>query len=131
MEEKRRCPRYPTNWSTRFLCNCRKNGPGIDIHHGVAKDLSACGMRLQSDHNVCQEKKVAMQLLIPSMLNGAQKNIVKIIGRSLSTVASDGTFHTRIEFLHFEEDGKKVLESNLSLRFNNLFSIQTEQGVGA
>ena len=70
-------------------------------------------MRILSDHPICQQKKIAMQLMIPSLFNGAPQRIVKIIGKSIVTIMKEGKFLTEIEFQHFEENGLKELEKNL------------------
>lgn len=121
MEERRITPRYLANWDTRFLCDCRKHSQKIDIHEGIAHEISIYGVGLLSDHNICQQKNVALQLMIPALLNGAQKKIVRVVGRSLSTVVKNGNFYTVLEFLDFEEDDKTVLENDLSQRFSHPF----------
>jgi hypothetical protein len=109
---------YPTNWSIRFLCDCKKQDQEINIHKGVAHSVSARAVHILSDHPICQQKKVAMQLIIPSLSNSTPQKIVKIIGHSILTVMQEGKFLTEIEFRHFEEDGMKVLEKNLRQHFN-------------
>jgi len=121
MDEKRNQPRYPTNWGVRFLCDCKKHEQDIRIHKGVAQEISTDGVSLLSDHHICEQKRVAMQLMIPSMLNGAQEKMIKIIGNSVTTIVKEGKFLTHIEFLHFEEDGLKELEKNLLKRFDQQF----------
>lgn len=127
MEEKQDSPRYPTNWSVRFLCDCRKQNKEINIHKGIAHEISTSGVRILSDHHICQQKKIAMQVIIPSLLNGAPQKIVKIIGNSIATIMQDGKFLTEIEFLHFEENGLKELETNLRQRFDPQFYAQIAQ----
>lgn len=122
MKEKSDYPHYPTNWGVRFLCDCKILNKKIDIHKGIAHEISTHGMHMLSDHRICQQKKIAMQLTIPSLLNGAPKNIIKIIGKSIVTIAKEGKFLTEIEFQHFEENGSKELEKILSQRFNQQFS---------
>ncbi|ADE11494.1 hypothetical protein [Sideroxydans lithotrophicus] len=117
MEEKPTHLHYPTNWGMRFLCDCRKQNERINIHRGIAHEISIHGVRILSEHHICQHKKVAMQLMIPSLLNGAPQKIIKIIGNSIATVVKEGKFLTEIEFLHFEEDGLKELDRNLHQRF--------------
>jgi hypothetical protein len=82
-------------------------------------------VRILSDHCICQQKKIAMQLLIPSLISDAPQKIVKIIGNSINTIKNDGKFLTEIEFLHFEEDGLKVLERILHRRFDPHFYEQS------
>jgi hypothetical protein len=110
-------PRYPANWGVRFLCECKKLDKAINIHKGIASEISSISVCILSDHQICQQKKIAMQLLIPSLLSDAPQKIVKIIGNSINTIVKEGKFLTEIEFLHFEEDGLKVLEKNLHQRF--------------
>ena len=116
---------YPTNWAVRFLCDCKKLSKRIDIHHGIAHEISTHGVRILSDHHICQQKKIAMQLIIPSLLNGAPRIIIKIIGKSIVTIMQEGKFLTEIEFQHFEENGQKELEKNLLQSFNQQFCEKT------
>jgi hypothetical protein len=125
MEEKPDYPRYPTNWSVRFLCDCKKLNKEINIHKGIAHEISTHGVRILSDHHICQQKKIAMQLIIPSLLNGAPRIIIKIIGKSIVTIMQEGQFLTEIEFQHFEENGQKELEKNLLQSFNQQFCEKT------
>ncbi|MBI4807758.1 MAG: hypothetical protein HY799_02245 [Nitrosomonadales bacterium] len=127
MEEKQGSPSYPTNWGIRFLCDCKMQNKEINIHKGVAHEISTRGVRILSDHPVCQQKKIAMQLMIPSLLNGVPQKIVKVIGHSIATIMRDGQFLTEIEFRHFEKDGLKVLEKNLRQRFDQHFLAQVVQ----
>lgn len=114
MEEQASHPRYPANWGVRFLCDCRKNNKGMTLHTGVAQEISMHWMCLLSDHQICQQKKIAMQLMLPSLLDGAPQKIIKIIGRSIVTpLMKEGSFLTKIDFLLFEEGGLKKLERHL------------------
>jgi hypothetical protein len=108
---------YPTNWGVRFLCDCKKLNKQINIHKGIAHRISANKIHILSDHRICERKKIAMQLIIPSLLNGAPQNIIKIIGKSIITNMHQEKFLTEIEFQHFEENGQKELENNLQRRF--------------
>ena len=114
-------PLYPTNWGVRFLCDCKKLNKQINIHKGIAHEISTHRMRIFSDHHICQQKKIAMQLLIPSLLNGAPENVVKIIGKTIVTITKEGKFLTEVEFQHFEENGQKELENNLQKHFKQQF----------
>jgi hypothetical protein len=116
---------YPANWGVRYLCDCKKLNQEINIHKGIAQEISTQRVRILSDHHICQQKKIAMQLIIPSPLNGAPKNIIKIIGKTIVTIMKEGKFLTEIEFQHFEENGQKELEKNLLQRFNQRFSEKT------
>ena len=111
-------PRYPANWGVRFLCDCKKLDKAINIHKGIAREISSNSVCILSDHHICQQKKIAMHVLIPSLLSDAPQKIVKIIGNSINTIVKEGMFLTEIEFLHVEEDGLKVLEKNLKQRFD-------------
>ena len=110
--------RFPANWGVRFLCDCKNPGKAINVHLGIAREISSNGVSILSDHQICQQKKIAMHLLIPSRVGDAPQTIVKIIGNSISTFMKEGKFLTEIEFLHFEEDGLKVLEKNLQQNFD-------------
>jgi hypothetical protein len=127
MESKQNLPRYPANWGIRFLCDCKKLDNVINIHKGVAHEISTVSVRILSDHSICQQKKVAMQLLIPPLASDAPLRIVKIIGNSIATIMKEGKFLSEIEFLHFEEDGLKVLEKILHQRFDPRFYGQIAQ----
>lgn len=118
MEAKQGNPRYPTNWGIRFLCDCRKENKEIRIHQGIAHEISTCGVHILSDHHICQQKKVAMQLMIPALQDGSPQKVVKIIGHSIDTTKKNDRFLTEIEFRHFEEDGQHILEKNLRQRFD-------------
>lgn len=120
-------PLYPTNWNVRFLCDCHKDDRAIDIHKGIAHEISTHSMHILSDHHICVEKKIAMQLLIPSLLNCAPQKVVKIIGNSISSMEMEGMFLTKIEFQYFEENGMKELERNLHKRFHPKYFSQTAQ----
>jgi len=117
LEEYQSNQGYPTNWRVRFLCDCKKENKEISIHKGVAHGLTTRGIHILSDHHICKQKKIAMQLLIPTLQDGAPQKVVKIIGHSLLTIMKEGRFLTKVEFRHFEEDGQKVLEKNLRQRF--------------
>lgn len=121
METKPDFPHSPNNWVVRFLCDCKKSNKEINIHKGIAHQISTSGMHILSDHHICEQKKIAMQLLIPSHVVGAPQKIVKIIGRSLDTIVQQGKFLTEIEFQHFEENGFIVLEKMLLQRFDQQF----------
>lgn len=127
MEEYQGNSGYPTNWGVRFLCDCKKENKEINIHKGVAHVISTQGIHILSDHHICQQKKIALQLLIPSLQDGIPQKIVKIIGHSLDTIMKEGRFLTEVEFRHFEEDGQKVLEKNLRQRFDTHPYVQTAQ----
>jgi hypothetical protein len=118
MEEDHSHPPCPENWGIRFLCDCRRQEKNISIHQGIASRISTHGVCLLSDHPVCQQKKIALQLLIPSLNQGAPLKIVKIIGNSILTIMKEGKFLTEIEFLHFEENGRRELEKHLRRRFH-------------
>ncbi|MBU1426609.1 MAG: hypothetical protein KJ681_13445 [Gammaproteobacteria bacterium] len=117
MESKPSHPRYPANWGVRFLCDCKEQGETINLHNGVAQEISTHGVRILSDHHICQKKKVAMHLMIPSRLNDAPMKVVKIIGHNIEAILKDGKYLCEIEFMHFEENGLKVLEKNLNMFF--------------
>jgi hypothetical protein len=111
-------PRYPANWGVRFLCDCKKLDKAINIHKGIAREISSNSVCILSDHQICQQKKIAMHVMIPPLISDAPQKIVKIIGTSISTILKEGMFLTEIEFLHVEEDGLKVLEKNLKQLFD-------------
>lgn len=117
MESNLGKPRYPTDWSIRFLCDCKKESKEIRIHQGIAHEISCEGVHILSDHAICTQKKVAMQLMIPSLKPDAPQRIIKIIGHSIDTIKRHNGFLCEIEFRHFEEDGKQILEKNLRQRF--------------
>lgn len=119
--------RYPTNWGVRFLCDCKKSSKEISIHKGVAHEVSISGLSILSDHHICEQKKIAMQLMIPALSGIAPQRIVKIIGKSLDTIKKEGKFLTEIEFQYFEENGLKELEKNLHQRFEQQFFAHTTQ----
>ena len=127
MDKKSDQQRYPTNWIVRFLCDCKNLNKEINIHKGIAQEISTHGMRILSDHQICDQKLIAMQLMIPSLLNNAPFKIVKIIGNSIDTIKKEGKFQTEIEFKHFEENGMKELEKNLFQLFKQPFFSQTAQ----
>jgi hypothetical protein len=127
MESQLNLPRYPANWGVRFVCDCKKLDKTINIHQGIAHEISSNGVSILSDHNICLQKKIAMHLLIPSRISDAPQKIVKIIGNSISTIMMEGKFLTEVEFLHFEEDGLKVLEKNLHQHFDSHIFAQIAQ----
>ena len=118
MEDKLNLPRHQTNWVVRFLCDCKKQSKAIDIHKGIAHEISTNGIHILSDHQICQQKKVAMQLIIPPLLGGAPEKIIKIIGNSIDTIKKEGKFLTKIEFQLFEENGLHELEKHLHQRLD-------------
>lgn len=119
MENQPNLSRYPTHWGVRFLCDCKKINKAINIHKGIAHEICSNSVCILSEHHICQQKRIAMQLMIPSLVSDAPQKIVKIIGNSISTVLKDGKFLTEIKFLHFEEDGLNVLEKNLHQHFDS------------
>jgi hypothetical protein len=52
MQESPHHPRYPTNWVVRFLCDCRNQNKDINIHKGIAHEISIHGVFLLSDHPI-------------------------------------------------------------------------------
>lgn len=112
---------YLTNWDALLLCKCKKQGQCLRIHECIAREISLGSVALVGDHSVCERKNVAIQVMIPARLNGAEKKIIRITGRSLSTVLKDGEFITVLEFLQFEDGHKKLLENDLHQRFENPF----------
>ena len=127
MGEKPNHSRYATNWGVRFLCDCKKCDKEISIYRGIAQEISTLGVTLLSDHQICQQKKVAMQLMIPSLLNGAHQKIIKIIGNSIATIMKEEKFLTEIQFMYFEENGQKELEKSLYQRFGSSLSVSSAQ----
>jgi hypothetical protein len=125
MQKAQNHSRYPTNWGIHFLCDCKKRDREINVHKGIAQEISTHGVCILSDHHICRQKKIAMQLLIPSLLNGVPQKIVKVIGHSISTVMKEGRYLTEIEFLHFEENGLKELDRNLRQYFEPGFLART------
>jgi hypothetical protein len=117
MDDRQHHPRFPANWGVRFVCDCRKQSREINIHRGVAHELSTLGVRILSDHHICHKKKIAMQLIIPAAFTGVPQKIIRIIGNSITTVMHEGRFLTEIEFLHFEGNGLNELDRNLRIRF--------------
>ncbi|MBI5889193.1 MAG: hypothetical protein HZB47_00765 [Nitrosomonadales bacterium] len=120
-------PRYSTDWGVRFLCDCKKQNKEIRIHQGIAREISTHGVHILSDHPICLQKKIAMQLMIPSLSVGAPQKVVKIIGHSIETINTEGKYLTEIAFTHFEENGLKELERNLRQRFGTQFSVPAAQ----
>ena len=127
MKSKPDLPRYPANWGVRFLCDCKKLNKAINIHKGIAHEISSNSVSILSDHHICQQRKVAMHVMIPSLLSDAPQKIVKIIGNSGGTILKEGMYLTEIELLHFEEDGLEVLEKNLRQHFDPLVCEQLTQ----
>lgn len=113
--------KFPTNWPVRYLCDCKKNGKPIRIHEGFAHDISSSSMRIRSDHHICSGKEVAILLKIPPLAEGEEHSLVKLVGKSLLTVAHVGDFLTEIRFSRFENDGYEKLNGHLSRRFGNQF----------
>jgi hypothetical protein len=104
---------HPTEWNVRFLCDCKREDKEIRIHKGTAHRISPVEIDVLSDHRICSQKKVALQLMIPPQTLGRPQSIIKIIGHSVDSVPHEGRFINKIEFRHFEEDGLKLLEKNL------------------
>jgi hypothetical protein len=125
MDETADQPRYPTNWGVRFLCDCKKKDPQFCIYKGIAQEISMRRIRISSDHHICQEKKVAMQVTIPELANRAPQKNIKIIGRSIDTIVKEGKFLSEISFLMFEDGGLKTLEKSLIEHFDPHTFIQT------
>lgn len=121
MEDQTNHPLYPTDWGVSFLCDCNNDDKIICVHHGVAHGISTHKVHILSDHHICQQKKISMQVMIPSLLNCAPQKVVKIIGNSVNTIVKEGKYLTEIEFQHFEENGLKELEKNLHKRFHPRF----------
>ena len=120
-------PRYATDWGVRFLCDCKKKDEEIRIRHGIAHEISTDGIHILSDHAICLQKKVAMQLMIPATATDAPQKIVKIIGQSTESVRKEDKYLTAIKFMHFEENGRNVLERNLHQHFATSFPAQLAQ----
>jgi hypothetical protein len=121
MEIQQNHPLYPTDWGVRFLCDGNNNDQKNNVHQGIAHEISMHSVHILSDHHICQQQKIVMQVMIPSLLNCAPQKIVKIIGNSINTIVKEGKFLTEIEFQHFEENGLKELEKNLHKRFHPQF----------
>ncbi|MDD2699803.1 MAG: hypothetical protein PHH36_01065 [Sideroxydans sp.] len=114
-------PHYPANWQVRFLCDCKKQGKPIKIHEGFAHDISSKTMHIRSDHQICSGKEVAIMLKIPPLQQGEEQSLVKLVGRSVVTVAHAGDFLTEIRFTSFEGDGYAKLSGHLARHFGNQF----------
>ncbi|MDD5057863.1 MAG: hypothetical protein PHQ60_08315 [Sideroxydans sp.] len=127
MNENQNIPRYQTNWGVRFLCDCNQHEQGISIQKGIAHEISTRSIRMLSDHNICPEKRVAMQLIIPPTLNSTPQKVIKIIGNSRVTNVLNGKFITEIELAHFENDGRQELERTLRQHFDPQPFMQTAQ----
>jgi hypothetical protein len=121
MEESVSITHYPANWPVRFLCDCKKKGRPVVIRDGVARDISAGGMHILSDHHICSGKKVAVQLVVPPLHNGKEPTVVNLVGHSRMTVVHEGDFLTDIEFVRFEGEGLRVLQNHLRQRFDHHF----------
>lgn len=104
---------HPADWSVRFLCDCKREDKEIRIHKGTAHRISSVAIDILSDHRICSQKKVALQLMIPPQIQGSPQSIIKIIGHSVDSIPHEGRFISKIEFRHFEEDGLKLLEKSL------------------
>jgi hypothetical protein len=117
MEEKRRAPRFLAKWIIKCLCNCTNKEEGKKIYHGVSRDISALGISLVSNYNICAQKALSVQLTVPGLQKGDQDAILYIGSRTTYTVAKDGDFITGIEFLQFEQDGAQILREHLEKRF--------------
>jgi hypothetical protein len=118
-------PHDSADWGVRFLCDCKKDNKEIRIHHGFAHDISTNGLHILSEHNICPQKKIAIQLMIPSQTKFAPQKIVKIIGHTVESISQDDKYLTKIAVQHFEEDGLRELEKSLRQRFEQQFSTQT------
>lgn len=117
MEAKTHSPSYPEKWSVRFLCDCRKEDKEIRIRHGIAFALSPEEVHILSDHAICLNKKVALQLMVPPLHDDALSRIIRIIGYSIETARKDARYLTKVELRHFEEDGRRLLEKSLNQHF--------------
>ena len=119
MEEFHTPSHYPANWHVRFLCDCKKQGQPIRIHEGFAHDISSETMCIRSDHHICSGKEVAVLLKIPPLVQGQEQSLVKLVGKSVLTVAHAGDFLTEIKFTRFENDGYEKLNGHLARRLGN------------
>ncbi len=127
MNDNHHSPCFQTNWGVRFLCDCDQHDQGISIQKGIAHEISARHIQMLSDHHICPEKRVAMQLIIPPTLSNSPQKIIKMIGNSLLTRILNGKFLTEIELAHFENDGRQELERTLLQHFDQQPFIQIAQ----
>jgi hypothetical protein len=104
---------HPADWNVRFLCDCKREDKEIRIHKGTTHRVSSQEIDILSDHRICTQKKVAMQLMIPPKAPGLPQSIIKVIGHSVDSIPHEGRFINKIAFRQFEEDGLKLLEKNL------------------
>ena len=118
MEEKRRAPRFLAKWIVKCLCNCTIKEEEKIIYQGVSRDISALGVSMVSNFNICAQKALSVRLTIPGLQKGDQETILYIGSRTTYTVEKDGDFITGIEFLQFEQDGAQILREHLEKRFS-------------
>ena len=117
MEEKRRAPRFHARWIIKCLCSCTIKEEEKIVYQGVTRDVSALGVSMVSNHNICAQKALSVQLTIPALHKGDQETVLYIGSRTTYTVVKDGSFITGIELLQFEQDGAQILREHLEERF--------------
>lgn len=113
--EHRKHPRYRVRWRVAIVFDNRGENTTF---HGRTHDLSISGASVYSDHNIFVEEPVKVLLAIPSYSSNQSDRIIEISCRMIYTVLSSShhQFRTGLHFLHFKDDGKKILETNLAKR---------------
>lgn len=110
-------PRCPANWNMQLVCSCKKQHQLRRAYPAIAKRLSPYGTSALSNHNVCSNQNVLLQLEVPPVHNGDDSRIVEIVGRTVYTVLEGDHFLTEVEFLRFENGAQATLMQALAQHF--------------
>jgi len=86
--------------------------------HGVTCDISLTGVSILTEHNIFTEEQVTLLLALPPRHHGQPKKVIEIRSAMVYTVHSAGhdMFRIGLSFLHFRDDGRKLLETALGER---------------
>ena len=110
---------YPASWSLRCICNGSGKCRMRRNYRATTKRISPHHVYVQSSHNLCANQMILLQLEVPPIHNGDRIRTLEVIGRTMYTFLEGEHFLTKIEFLRFENDARKLLLGSLTDHFGN------------
>lgn len=110
--ESRSHKRYLVKWRIAIVY---EGGTGKKTFHGRVNEISMGGLSIHCDHNVFYEGKVILLLALPPLNAGSREKILEITCRMNYTILSQKLFRIGLEFVHFREGDRRLLEERLEI----------------
>lgn len=112
---RRKHPRYRVHFPAIIVYG---NHGDNELFHGRTHDISIGGASIYSEKNIFVEGAITLFLKLPPHVENRTEIIIEIQSRMTNIILSSDHQHFRIgmQFLHFKENGRELLESNLSHR---------------